>query len=181
MPTVLLSTCEGGVPDLAIERLTCFETTPSIQAYSLFSSYLPLFLFLIAFLLFQCASVWENTRALGSTFPISIMVPSFIAKPDDPCIGRRFAYQKLTIIIGSGNVVTCCSIYNDHNDSFELFGCTCLTLVIVESGQLGKLGKKIPEFYVIAYDGTSLLWPDVEMILWQSCLLENVSVDFSRV
>ena len=49
-----------------------FSFVPAVLLYSLTPSYLRLFLYLITFLLFQCASVWE-TLVHESIFPIAIL------------------------------------------------------------------------------------------------------------
>ena len=70
--------------------------------YSRLSSYLlRQFLCLISFLLFPCASVWENTRGC-SPCPVAILNGTFLfSRGEIVCLGRSFVYQnqiKLNLI-----------------------------------------------------------------------------------
>ena len=68
------------------------------------SNLLRLFRCLISFLLFPCASVWENTLAWVPHFLLPL-VYSFFTRRNSPCFGRCFPYWNLIILI-----LTCPSI-----------------------------------------------------------------------
>ena len=63
--------------------------------YSRLSSYhLRLSLCLVSFLLFPCASVWENTRAwVPHVLKPYWMAPSFFSPGEIVCLGGSFVYQ----------------------------------------------------------------------------------------
>ena len=91
--------------------------------YSRLSSYLlRLFLYLISFLLFPCASVWGNTCAWVPHFLYSQTRWDllFFARRNGPCFGRSFAYQNL---IKQNYVVSWSSqplSYLEHHDCLML-------------------------------------------------------------
>ena len=82
-----------------ISRRDFFFSSPlSFFPYLRLSSYLlRLFFYLISFLLFACASVWEHS-CMSSPFPIAILNGTF-ARRNSPCFGRSFAYQNLSILL----------------------------------------------------------------------------------
>ena len=77
-----------GRPALVRSSVLNFSCQLYFFPYSLISSSLFLFPCLISFLLFQCASVWENTRLR--------VVLVFFARRISPCFAWRFTYQKLS-------------------------------------------------------------------------------------
>ena len=81
--------------------LRFFVPAVLLSIYSRFSSYLlRLFFYLISFLLFPCASVWENTPvAFHISYGHTEWYLLFFAKRDDRNCWR-FACEEVTIIIG---------------------------------------------------------------------------------